>query len=209
MMDFREQRDPQDPAAWHTILNEKQGGLFLRRGAFATIDVGTADEAITWRQDTIRMYGRPILLPRLTAWYGDPGADYVYSGIINQAHPWPPLLAEIRDQIAASTGVRFNAVLCNRYADGSQHQGYHADDEPALGEDPVIASVSLGAMRRFLVSSRGDDTRFAIDLEHGSLLMMTPPLQKHFVHALPKTKKPVGLRINLTYRLIKNKGLKV
>ena len=196
-MDFHE--NPQ----WQVILRDARGVLVIQPRVFAALDVGSIDSHIAWRQDSIRMYGRQIPLPRLTAWYGDPGADYVYSGILNQARPWPRFLQEIRDQIADKTGVMFNAVLCNRYADGAQHQGYHADDEPELGDSPTIASVSLGSTRRFLVKSADGADRISIDLEHGSLLMMLPPLQRHFIHALPKTKKPVGLRINLTFRLIK------
>ena len=189
-------------ADWHTIMADERGAILHLPQVFAHLDTEDVDRAITWHQDIFKIYGRDVKLPRLTAWYGDPGADYSYSGILNRAQPWPSMLSAIRDHLQTLTDTTFNAVLCNRYMDGSQHQGYHADDEPELGQAPVIASVSLGATRRFLVRAKKGQDRFAVDLEHGSLLLMLPPLQSHFVHALAKTKKNVGLRVNLTYRLI-------
>lgn len=191
-------------ADWQIIMEDKRGSLLYLPKAFTHLNTEDVDRGIAWHQDIFKIYGRDVKLPRLTAWYGDPGADYRYSGIVNRAQPWPPMLSVIRDQIQTLTGHTFNAVLCNRYMDGSQHQGYHADDEPELGKAPIIASVSLGATRRFLVKAKKGDDRFAIDLEHGSLLLMLPPLQTHFVHALAKTKKSVRLRVNLTYRWIVN-----
>ena len=191
-------------ADWQTIMADERGALLYLPKAFKHLDTEEVDRAITWQQDVFKIYGRDVKLPRLTAWYGDTGADYSYSGILNRAQPWPPILSAIREHIQTLTGQTFNAVLCNRYRDGSQHQGYHADDEPELGKTPVIASVSLGATRRFLVRAKKGQDRFAIDLEHGSLLLMRPPLQSHFVHALAKTKKSVELRVNLTYRWIVN-----
>lgn len=187
---------------WQTIMADERGALLYLPQAFKDLDPEKVDCAITWRQDVFKIYGRDVNLPRLTAWYGEPGANYSYSGILNRAQPWSPMLSAVRDRIQTLTGQKFNAVLCNRYRDGSQHQGYHADDEPELGKTPVIASVSLGATRRFLVRAKKGKDRFAVDLEHGSLLLMLPPLQSYFVHALAKTKKDVGLRVNLTYRLI-------
>jgi alkylated DNA repair dioxygenase AlkB len=189
-------------ANWQIIMDDERGKILYLQEAFKHLNTAEVDRAIAWHQDIFKIYGRDVRLPRLTAWYGDPGADYRYSGIHNRAQPWTPMLSAIRDQIQTLTGHTFNAVLCNRYLDGSQHQGYHADDEPELGEAPIIASVSLGATRRFLVKAKKDHDRLAIELEHGSLLLMLPPLQTHFVHALAKTKKSVGLRVNLTYRWI-------
>ena len=183
-------------------MADEKGALLYHPQAFNNLATEEVDRTISWQQDIFKIYGRDVNLPRLTAWYGEAGADYSYSGILNRAQPWPGMLSAVRDQIQTLTGQKFNAVLCNRYKDGSQHQGYHADDEPELGKTPVIASVSLGATRRFLVRAKKGKDRFAVDLEHGSLLLMLPPLQSHFVHALAKTKKNVGLRVNLTYRLI-------
>lgn len=174
---------------------------YLPGEVFAELDL-----RIAWQQDAIKIFGRSIPLPRLTAWYGDPGASYAYSGIWNEAKPWIDSLSELRLRLNNDLGVKFNSVLANRYADGTHHQGYHADDEKELGTDPLIASLSFGAMRRFLVKSRmkgdhaGETTKF--DLESGSLLLMGGALQREYLHAIGKTKKPLGPRINLTFRSI-------
>ncbi|MBC7659389.1 MAG: alpha-ketoglutarate-dependent dioxygenase AlkB [Chitinophagaceae bacterium] len=165
------------------------------------------DNVMTWHQDQIRMFGRKIPLPRLTAWYGDPDARYVYSGISNEPKAWISELSDLRDVLEARLGIRFNSVLANRYADGSQHQGYHADDEKELGERPLIASLSFGAERRFLVKkkTRGSEELSqtkTLDLRNGSLLLMGGDFQKEYVHAIARTKKNCEMRINLTFRLI-------
>ncbi|RYE51056.1 MAG: alpha-ketoglutarate-dependent dioxygenase AlkB [Hyphomicrobiales bacterium] len=166
-------------------------------------DFARLDEDIAWRQDHIRMFGRSIALPRRTAWYGDPGANYVYSGIKNEALPWTSLLQNLLDRLRNDLGREWNSVLANRYADGDQHQGYHADDEKELGDRPLIASLSFGATRRFLVKKRSGDAKAEVfDLDDKSLLLMGGRLQEDYVHALAKTKKAVGARINLTFRQI-------
>ncbi len=162
------------------------------------------DRSLVWKQDKIKIYGRDIKLPRLTAWYGDPEASYSYSGIQNSPLPWTVDLISIRKQAEAYSQSRFNAVLANRYADGGHYQGYHADNEEELGSEPVIASASFGGTRRFLIKEKESvsQRRFEIALEDGSLLIMRGKLQEHFVHAIAKTKKAVEPRINLTFRRI-------
>jgi alkylated DNA repair dioxygenase AlkB len=156
-----------------------------------------------WRQDSITMYGKPVPIPRLQAWYGDPGRTYTYSNIEMDPEPWTAALLEVKAAIEPVAGVRFNSVLCNRYRDGNDGVAWHSDDEPELGVDPVIASVSFGATRPFRFRHRLDPTlTHEIDLASGSLLVMRGPTQACWRHQIPKTAKPIGERINLTFRVI-------
>lgn len=162
---------------------------------------------LDWSQREIMLYGRRLLQPRLVAWYGDAAAVYSYSGLTLEPLPWHPLLLDLRRRIEAGTGYRFNAVLANAYRDGRDSMGWHADNEKELGLRPVIASLSLGAPRRFLLrpSKRSRDAAgetIGLTLEHGSLLLMKAGCQQHYRHALPRTRRAVGLRINLTYRWV-------
>lgn len=158
---------------------------------------------IPWAQEEVVIFGARRRVPRLVAWHGDPDARYVYSGTAHEPLAWTAPLLEIRAAVEALTGHRYNSVLLNLYRDGSDGMGWHADDEPALGRDPVIASVSLGATRRFrLRHRRRREAAVALDLEHGSLLLMAGPTQHHYVHAVPKTARAVGERINLTFRWV-------
>ncbi len=184
------------------ILDDASGRVWFWPEALMAYDVAELDQAISWRQDTITMFGRTTPLPRLTAWYGDPTAVYHYSGIQNEPLPWIPLLNQLRQDAETLTGAPYNSVLANRYADGSQSMSWHADDERTLGEEPRIASISLGAMRRFVLKNRRDQRRLEIPLPHGSLVLMGGRLQEEWVHALPRTRKPVTLRINLTFRCV-------
>ena len=158
---------------------------------------------IHWFQEEILIFGQRRRVPRLVAWHGDPGASYVYSGTDHHPEPWTPELEYIRSRVRELSGAEFNAVLLNLYRDGRDGMGWHADDEPELGRNPVIASVSLGATRRFcLRHRRRRDLRLDLPLPHGSLLVMGGTTQHHWVHALPKTQRPVGERINLTFRRV-------
>lgn len=157
---------------------------------------------VPWTQGTIVMFGREIAEPRLSAWLGDEGARYTYSGREMTPAAWTPTTRWLRDRCAAHTGVALDSVLVNRYRDGNDSMGFHADDEPELGENPVIASVSLGATRRFqLRHNRDKNDRIDLDLDHGSLLVMGGTTQHHYRHAVPKTKRP-GERVNLTFRRV-------
>lgn len=156
-----------------------------------------------WRQDSMKMFGELKPLPRLTAWYGDPGARYVYSGIENEPSPWTPALEEVKHAVEAACGVAFNGVLLNRYRTGRDSMGWHADDEPEFGVDPVIASVSFGGTRNFqLKHKRRKELKASTELTHGSLLVMSGGTQANWLHQVPKTAKPVGERLNLTFRRI-------
>lgn len=159
---------------------------------------------VDWQQEEIVLFGVKRLVPRLVAWYGDAGAVYRYSGVEHRPLPWIAPLAELKDLAASLSGQSFNSVLLNLYRDGRDGMGWHADDEPELGPHPVIASFSLGATRRFRMRHRRHRSQVvAIDLEHGSLLLMQGATQHHWLHALPKTARPAGERINLTFRLVR------
>ena len=161
-------------------------------------------ETVAWEQRHIRLFGQWHPQPRLTAWYGEPEARYAYSGLRWEPLPWLPALAQLREQVAFASGERYNSVLLNRYRDGRDSMGWHADDEPELGPAPVIASLSLGAARRFRVRPRPGTAgaAFGLDLAPGSLLVMDGTTQQHWQHALPKTARPVGERLNLTFRWV-------
>jgi alkylated DNA repair dioxygenase AlkB len=173
-------------------------------------------EAVPWETHRIRIFGRAVDSPRLSCWIGDPEAVYTYSGARFEPHPWPEALGPVRQRVAAACGIAFNSVLANLYRDGRDAMGWHRDDERELGPCPVIASLSLGATRRFLlkpvaraaVAAAGSPcgglagVRTALDLGHGSLLLMRGETQRHYRHALPRTARPVGPRINLTFRRI-------
>lgn len=159
---------------------------------------------VAWEQRAIRIFGQEIPQPRLTAWYGDPAVRYTYSGLSWEPQPWTPALQALRQRVEAATGTRFNSVLLNYYRDGRDSMGWHADDEPELGPAPAIASVSLGATRRFRLRPKGGliHAPLGLDLPSGSLLLMAGPTQQHWQHALPKTARPVGPRLNLTFRWV-------
>jgi alkylated DNA repair dioxygenase AlkB len=159
-------------------------------------------EQLAWQQERLTIYGREHPVPRLVAWYGDAGASYRYSGVRHEPLPWTATLLEVRARIETLTGVRYNSVLANLYRNGRDGMGWHADDERELGRNPRIASLSLGATRRFRLRHRASGETHALDLTHGSLLVMGGALQHHWVHCVPKTSRPVGARINLTFREI-------
>lgn len=156
-------------------------------------------ERIAWRAEVALVMGRRIALPRLTAWYGE--GTYSYSGIRNDPAPWTAELIQARAVAERCAGAAFNAVLANLYRDGRDSVSWHADDEPAMGDAPVIASLSLGAVRRFRLRHKTiRDLAVGLDLPHGSCLVMAGATQRHWLHQLPKTARPVGPRINLTFR---------
>jgi alkylated DNA repair dioxygenase AlkB len=154
-------------------------------------------QGIDWKQEQGR-FGRPF--PRLTALYADVGVTYTYSGVTYPSLPWTAELDAVRCRVEAAAGAPFNSVLLNRYRDGSDSIGWHADDEPELGVNPVVPSISLGAERRFLLRHNESRRKLEYVLKHGSLLVMAGTLQHHWQHSLPKLTVPVGERINLTFR---------
>jgi alkylated DNA repair dioxygenase AlkB len=159
---------------------------------------------VAWEQRNIRIFGQEVPQPRLTAWYGDPAARYTYSGLTWEPLPWLPALLSVRQRLENATQTSYNSVLLNYYRDGRDSMGWHADDEPELGPAPAIASLSLGATRRFRLRPRAGQTHpsLSLDLPTGSLLLMRGPTQQHWQHALPKTARPIGPRLNLTFRWV-------
>lgn len=157
-----------------------------------------------WRQDHALIFGRRVALPRLTAWYGDPGASYSYSGISMAPTPWTPLLAGLKARSEALAAAPFNSALLNYYRDGRDSVGWHADAEPELGRNPVIASWSLGTTRRFEFRPRSPATgpTRAIQLAHGSCLIMAGAVQHLWHHRLPRAVRVSEPRINITFRRI-------
>lgn len=160
-------------------------------------------DEIAFEQHRLRLFGRSVDAPRLSCWIGDPHAVYRYSGTRFTPRPWSPALSRLRKQVEDACDTSFDSVLANLYRDGSDAMGWHSDDEPELGEAPVIASVSLGATRRFRLRAR-DESRTTLDLElaHGSLLRMAGATQRHYQHALPRSLRVHAPRLNLTFRRI-------
>lgn len=157
-----------------------------------------------WQQETIQMFGKFIPLPRLTAWYGDEGKSYTYSGIEQHPESWTPILSRIKERVEETAEITFNSVLLNLYRDGKDSVSWHSDDEPELGQNPIIASVSFGSIRRFKFKHKHDQKQKAdIDLTPGSLLLMKGETQHYWLHQVAKTTKDVTPRINLTFRIIK------
>lgn len=159
---------------------------------------------VSWRAEEVVVFGRKVMQPRLTAWYGDPGCAYAYSGIRLEPLPWSATLLDIKARIETVTGETFNSVLLNYYRDKEDSVGFHSDNEPELGPRPIIASLSLGAERVFVMKHKTQrklpPVRLA--LASGSLLLMKGDTQHHWRHGVPKETRPCGPRINLTFRRI-------
>lgn len=159
---------------------------------------------IPWQQDDIRVFGKIHPQPRLTALFGNEGKPYSYSNIKMQPHPWNPLLQKIKLLVESVSDTNFTTVLLNQYRDGKDSNGWHADNEKELGTNPIIASVSFGAERIFQLKHNSiSGLKQNILLEYGSLLLMKGTTQHFWKHQIPKTAKPIGSRINLTFRVIK------
>jgi alkylated DNA repair dioxygenase AlkB len=158
---------------------------------------------IAWKQETIQMYGKLLNTPRLTAWYGDNSKTYAFSGNKYHPLPWTAELLFIKQRVEQAAGLAFNSVLLNDYRDGNDSVAWHADDEPELGINPVIASVSFGQVRRFDVRHKQNHKlKYSVELQNGSLLIMKGDLQHNWEHQVPKSAKAVKERINLTFRMI-------
>ncbi|MET0281680.1 MAG: alpha-ketoglutarate-dependent dioxygenase AlkB, partial [Steroidobacteraceae bacterium] len=163
-------------------------------------------EELDWRQERVFVWGKWHQQPRLTAWHGDPGSTYSYSGHALTPSPWTPALDELRSHVEQAGGGRYNSVLLNQYRDHNDRMGWHSDNEPELGEAPTIASLSLGATRVLLFRHRSDKSLGVrrIELPHGSLLLMSGDTQKNWLHAIARERLPNGTRINLTFRWIRS-----
>ncbi|MFT7289442.1 MAG: alkylated DNA repair dioxygenase AlkB [Halieaceae bacterium] len=181
--------------------------LYFRQpdlGADAALLFSRLRQDLAWREGFVQLFGKRYRQPRLLAWYGDPEAVYGYSGTRYQPLPWISVLASLRERIAAIAQTPFNSVLANLYRDNEDSMGLHADDEPELGAQPVIASLSLGEERLFRLKHRHrrDLPAARIHLEHGSLLLMGGQTQANWKHELPKQRAACGARINLTFRYV-------
>jgi alkylated DNA repair dioxygenase AlkB len=176
--------------------------LELGRDDDAVLDQLTAD--VPWRQESILVWGKMYLQPRLVAWYGDRGSDYTYSGITLTPLLWTDLLLEIKSRIETVSAAPFNSVLLNYYRDNRDSMGFHSDDEPELGLRPVIASLSLGEERTLILKHKMNKLAKPVRLKlaSGSLLLMKGETQKHWTHGIAKESRPCGQRINLTFRQI-------
>ena len=160
---------------------------------------------INWQHDTIKMFGKEHKLPRISAWYGDEDKSYLYSGIQLSPNPWTSKLNWLRDELEIVCKRRFNSVLLNWYRTGEDYISWHADDEPELGTNPMIASINFGESRRFLLRLKKDHSRkIELPLHHGSLFVMAGAIQHHWQHSVPKQKRVKGNRVNLTFRTIFN-----
>jgi alkylated DNA repair dioxygenase AlkB len=179
---------------------------WLDRAAADDLKAGLVEQ-MSWEQREVELFGKRIVQPRLIAWAGP--LPYRYSGQTLEPRAFPPALAKLRDAIQERCRLEFNHALVNRYRDGHDCMGLHADAEPELGPSPVVASLSLGATRRFAIRHKRDrKDRRDLELYHGSLLVMGGTMQHHYRHGLPRTRDPVGERINVTFRtLLRAPGL--
>lgn len=157
---------------------------------------------VDWKQESMSMYGRKVAFPRLMAWFGSDNQPYSFSGITLYPSFWLPELLEIKNRIEPVAGLTFNRALLNLYRDGRDSVSWHTDAEPELGRNPVIASVSFGATRKFQLRHLHTKEKIDLDLTHGSLLIMQGEMQHYWQHQIPKTSKTVGERINLTFRVM-------
>jgi alkylated DNA repair dioxygenase AlkB len=193
--------------AWERIAIPDADLLQLRRLALGQPDRQVLQRLIAeveWRSEAVVMWGRTMPQPRLTAWYGDPGRSYAYSGIELQPRPWTPLLLDIKARVEAATGAGFNSVLINYYRNQRDSIGFHSDNEPELGDRPVIASLSLGEERIFVLRHRRSKKTEPVRLRlaSGSLLLMAGETQRNWRHGIPKQSRACGARVKLTFRTI-------
>ena len=158
--------------------------------------------SVSWAADEIKMFGKLVTTARKVAWVGDPECRYTYSGILKEPQDWTKELLHMKHLLESATGYAYNSCLLNLYHNGDEGMGWHSDDEKELDSTAPIASVSLGARRKFAFRHKQDKTTVSVFLEHGSLLVMYPPIQEHWHHSLLKTKTVTDPRINLTFRKI-------
>jgi alkylated DNA repair dioxygenase AlkB len=153
-----------------------------------------------WEQNYIRLFGKEISEPRLSAWHAEANLPYTYSGVPRAPHPWKEPLSALRTACETHTGHSFNGALLNLYRSGQDAMGWHSDDEAVNGPNPVIASISLGAERRFDFRHKGTREVISVVLPHGSLLVMSGSCQTHWLHRIAKTARDLQPRINVTFR---------
>ncbi|MEO6977548.1 MAG: alpha-ketoglutarate-dependent dioxygenase AlkB [Mucilaginibacter sp.] len=159
-------------------------------------------DTIQWKNDEAVIFGTRIITKRKAAWYGDEGYLYTYSNTTKQALAWTPELLELKQMVEAITGTTFNSCLLNLYHNGDEGMAWHSDDESSLGKNTTIASLSFGAERKFNLKHKKGKQAVSILLESGSLLVMKDATQTNWLHSLPKSKRVIRPRINLTFRTI-------
>jgi alkylated DNA repair dioxygenase AlkB len=155
---------------------------------------------VTWKNDEAVIFGKHIVTARKVAWYGDSDYAYKYSGITRQALAWTPEILKLKEVAEKFSGAKFNSCLLNLYHSGNEGMAWHSDDEKELVKDGAIASISLGAERKFCFKHKRTKETVSLMLEHGSLLLMEGVTQTYWLHRLPPTKKIAAPRINLTFR---------
>ena len=199
--------DYPDTKEMKSLLPDASAGLFYQAD-FLTKEQSDyyfhqLKSEVAWEQKVIRIFGKEVPEPRLTAWYGDATAIYTYSGIEMQPRPWIPILLDLKQLTERACAATFNSGLLNYYRQGNDSMGWHRDNEKELGKEPLIASVSLGSARTFQVRHYQDKrNKLELDLAPGSLLIMSGTMQENWQHAIPKRKKSEGERINITFRTI-------
>jgi alkylated DNA repair dioxygenase AlkB len=161
---------------------------------------------LQWQQPSISLYGQDRLIPRLQAWYGDPNSRYEYSKLLMEPLPWDSRLAKLKQACEQKCNTTFNSALANFYRHGNDSMGMHADNEPELGEAPIIASVSLGQTRRFTFKNIKTKETYKIGVEHGSLLVMKGDTQQYWHHGINKSRTQTGPRLNFTFRKVTPKN---
>lgn len=161
---------------------------------------------IVWKNDEAKIFGRHIITKRKVAWYGDKDYDYTYSNMTRRALPWTSALLELKSLVESTVGVRFNSCLLNLYHNGDEGMAWHSDDEKELAKNSMIASLSLGAERKFMLKHKASGHSCSQILERGSLLVMKGETQTHWLHSIPKTKKVKSPRVNLTFRSMNDLG---
>lgn len=186
-------------------LLPKQGEIYHYPDFFSeaesTLFFESLLKEVPWKHEPIKIFGKEVMQPRLTAWYGD--KEYSYSGITMKPEPWNSTLLKIKERIEKIAGIKFNSALLNLYRDNQDSVGWHRDDEKELGRNPVIGSVSLGASRVFHLKHYTEkDLKASVELKNGGFLLMKGETQHFWLHSIPKTKTSCGPRINLTFRTI-------
>ena len=187
-------------------LLPKDGSAYYHPEWISAVDsaklMNQLDQSLQWEADQLLMFGKRLTTRRKVAWVGDPNCTYTYSGVKKQAQPWIPELLALKSQIEELAQSDFNSCLLNLYHDGKDGMGWHSDDEKELDASSPIASISLGATRKFALRHKTDKTTVSLPLENGSALVMHSPTQKFWQHALLKTTTIHIPRINLTFRKI-------
>ena len=190
----------------HRVVVDHDGRAELFPGFLgtdaATGLLETLIESLPWERPELVVYGRRVLEPRESLWFAPTGMSYGYSGTVRTAHPFTPELQDLCGCLEDTTGSKYNSALVNLYRDGNDHLGWHADNEECNGPEPTIASVSLGAERRFDLRHNDTGETASVLLPHGSLLVMSGRLQRHWQHRVPASRRIGSPRVNITFRLV-------